>query len=135
MTEPQSTETPATPSGRAMSPLMWGVIGLVVVVLAGGGYYFWSKGLLGSSTSGPSVCETMVKRARDYGVVPPNTTLAQPDPSKNEADGRPLCSAQSGPTHYTMTADLICSDMNKMTCLTLHSVKQDDGTSLFQRQL
>jgi hypothetical protein len=135
MAEIPPNDAPSSAVQKNRPFVLWGAIAVMVAIAAAGGYFIWGKHSSGSAMTGPSVCQTMLARAHDFGVVPPDAALMQPDAVKNEADGRPLCKAQSAGAHYTMTADLICSDMTKQTCLSLYSVHQDDGTSLFQRRM
>ncbi|HEV2563310.1 MAG TPA: hypothetical protein VGT78_14325 [Rhizomicrobium sp.] len=135
MTDILPNDAPSSAVQTNRPILLWSAIGVMVVIVAAGGYFVWGKNLSGTATTGPGVCQTMLTRARDFGVVPSDATLMQPDAVKNESDGRPLCKAQSNGAHYTMTADLICTDMTKQTCLSLYNVRQDDGTSLFQRRM
>ena len=135
MTDIPPNDAPSSAVQKSRPLVLWGTIGIMVLIAAAGGYFVWGKNLNGSATTGAGVCQTMLAHARDFGVVPTDATLMQPDAVKNESDGRPLCKAQSAGTHYAMTADLTCSNMTKQTCLSLYSVRQDDGTSLFQRRM
>jgi len=121
--------------------VLWSAIGGAVVILLAAGYVAWNQfGHHGAATaSNPlserSICQATLDRATSYGVIPPTSALASPDPDKTQINGRVTCHAQLGAMLYAMTVDVVCDDMGKDSCLKLYSVKQNDGTSLFQRQM
>jgi hypothetical protein len=120
--------------------VLWSVIGGVVVILLAAGYVAWNQfGPHGARTaSNPlserSICQATLDKATSYGVIPPTSALASPDPDKTQIDGRVTCHGQSGEAKFAMTVDVVCDDMGKDSCLKLYSVKQNDGAALFQRQ-
>ena len=133
----------ASPLAILREPVvMWSVIGGLFVIVLALGYVAWSQ--MGHHHGGSaaqnaladrSICEATLDRVRAYGVIPPDTALASPDPDKTEVDGRVTCHAQSGQAQFAMVVDVHCDDMSKDDCLNLYSVKQNDGTALFQRQM
>lgn len=132
----QSQNAPAKSSAFTNPKLLWGIIAVLVVIAGAAGFFLLGHGKSGSLTvasSERSICQATLDRVRDYGVVPFDTTLANPDPDKNENQGLATCHARSGPAQYAMTVELRCDDMAKATCLDLYSVQQNDGTSLYQR--
>ena len=121
--------------------VFWSLIGGAVVILLAAGYVAWTQfGPAGSKgASNPlaerSICQATLDRASAYGVIPPNTALSSPDPDKTQTDGRVTCHGEAGQMQYAITVDVVCTDMGKDSCLNLYSVKQGDGTALFQRQM
>ena len=121
--------------------VMWSVIGGAIVIVAALGYVGWTqfghKAAPGSADAlaNRSVCEAALDRVMAYGVIPPAATLAQADADKTQVEQRVVCHAQAGGQQYALTVDVPCDDMAKDTCIKLYSVKQADGTSLFQRQM
>jgi hypothetical protein len=73
-----------------------------------------------------------VLNAENAGLVPNYAKLASTAPNATKAQGRYSCMAQTDVAKYTITGDLLCSDMRKAACLKLYSVKSDDGTVLYQ---
>lgn len=122
--------------------VMWSLIGGAIVILAALGYIGWTKfgahhgegGTAANALADRSICEATLDRVQSYGVLSPGATLTQADPDKTQVNGRVTCHAQAGTMQYAMTVDVPCEDMGKDTCLKLYSVKQADGTALFQRQ-
>lgn len=121
--------------------VMWSVIGGAIVILAALGYVGWTKfgphhtaDTAANALANRSICEATLDRVQDYGVLSPGATLTQKDPDKTQVNGRVTCHAQAGTMQYAMTVDVPCDDMGKDSCLKLYSVKQADGTALFQRQ-
>lgn len=123
--------------------VLWSIVGGAIVILAALGYVGWTQfgpHQAGGSTAANalanrSVCEATLERAQAYGILSSAATLAQSDPDKTQVDGRVTCHAQADGGQYAMTVDVPCDDMSKETCIKLYSVKQADGTSLFQRQM
>lgn len=122
--------------------VMWSAIAGAIVILAALGYVGWTQfgphhagGTAGAALAERSVCQATLDRVLAYGVIPPAATLAQNDPDKTQVNGRVTCHAQAGSQQYAMTVDVPCDDMGKDTCIKLYSVKQGDGTALFQRQM
>jgi hypothetical protein len=117
------------------------VIGGAIVILAALGYVGWTQfgphPAPGSADAlaARSVCEATLDRVQAYGVVSPAATLSQADPDKTQVNGRVTCHAKAGAAQYAMTVDVPCDDMGKDSCIKLYSVKQADGTALFQRQM
>lgn len=144
--ETKPTETKpakASPLAILSEPVvMWSVIGGLVVIVLALGYVAWSQmshhhggSAAQNALADRSICEATLDRVRAYGVIPPDTALSSPDPDKTQTDGRVTCHAQSSVAQYAMAVDVHCDDMSKDACLNLYSVKQNDGTALFQRQM
>jgi hypothetical protein len=78
-------------------------------------------------------CISTLGVAQAFGVVP---GFAKPtsEPERTPTKGRYTCLAQAGQTGYAITIDLMCTDLSDARCFNLYSVKQGDGTTLFQRQ-
>jgi hypothetical protein len=113
------------------------IIAAVVIVLgAGGGYYFWSKSASGTAPQGTSlaeagVCNAVVARARDYGVLPPD---AEKSGSKSVSDSDPnrvTCNAEADNATFTLIADVPCDNAKDDKCLLLQKVTKSDGASLY----
>lgn len=122
--------------------VLWSIVGGAIVILAALGYVGWTQfgshpagGTAANALANRSVCEATLERAQAYGILSSAATLAQSDPDKTQVDGRVTCHAQADGGQYAMTVDVPCDDMSKETCIKLYSVKQADGTSLFQRQM
>ncbi len=143
--KPAAEDAPAKPGALAIlrePVVMWSVIGGLVVVALALGYVVWNQmshhhggTAAENALADRSICEATLDRVQAYGVIPPDTTLSSADPDKTQTDGRVTCHAQSGQTQFAMTVDVHCDDMSKDDCLNLYSVKQNDGTALFQRQM
>ncbi|HET7335948.1 MAG TPA: hypothetical protein VFI93_12595 [Rhizomicrobium sp.] len=142
-----SDDQSSTRSPFANPMVLWGAIGvLVVVVLVAGYFLFFHKGgVTGSSsqTAELSICNATLARARDYGVVPFAAKLTSEDATALDGDGdaaaqtekRYVCNAAAQESKFAITVGVSCKDMSDAKCFKLYTVKQDDGTLLFNRQM
>jgi hypothetical protein len=81
------------------------------------------------------LCVATLNRARDYGVVPFNATLADPARGGTTAGGRHICNAQANGQRYSMIVRLDCADLSKPKCLQLFTVKNGEGAYLYDRRI
>jgi hypothetical protein len=134
------------------------IVGVVVLaaVLAGGGYWWLGHqkkahlaaqqnrphliGMLGDDASvldnvapdQEKLCDASLKRAVDFGAVPPGTSLAGDEAKAEQPDGRYSCQAQGAAGKYTLNIDLSCPTSDAKTCFTLDSVRREDGTIAYE---
>jgi hypothetical protein len=140
---------------------MWIVIAGVVVlalVLAGGGYW-WLRhshkqqaaagarphliGALGDTvtaleTAAPDpdkLCAASLSRALDFGAVPPGTRLANSEAQAGQPEGRFTCDAVGAEGKYTLSIDTTCPNSEAKTCFSLDSIRREDGTFVYQREM
>ena len=128
----------------ANKTVLGGIAGLVIIAAAAAAYFLFAKGGDGMTTvpatsasiagTPASVCDATLAMVQNYGVVPPATSLVSGDAQQSGTKGREVCRAQSGSQTYSMSVDVLCSDMADEKCLKLFSVTRGDGTSLYQRQ-
>jgi hypothetical protein len=131
-------------------------VAVLVAVLAGGGYWWLGHhkravlaaqqkhphliGVLGDNASeldniAPDqdrICDASLKRAVDFGAVPPGTSLAGSEAKAEQPEGRYSCQAQGAAGKYTLGIDLSCPASEAKTCFTLDSVRREDGTIAYQ---
>lgn len=88
-----------------------------------------------NSLNDPSqVCRTALANAKNFGVLPNGSHLADPDPRQTDQEGRYICDALTGKTKYSIAFDLVCEDAAKDQCISIYSVAEEDGAVLYQRQ-
>jgi hypothetical protein len=78
-------------------------------------------------------CTSAIGVAQAFGVVPGFAKSAS-EPQRTTVKGRYTCNAAAGQSGYAITVDLMCTDLSDARCFNLFTVKQDDGTVLYQRQ-
>lgn len=78
-------------------------------------------------------CETAVATATAYGIVPPSTRPSGA-PQKTDMRGRYACEASSGDVTYTVSVELLCTELGDQRCFNLFNVTKSDGSVLYQRQ-
>ena len=119
------------------NPLVLAVVAVVIIGAAAGGYFLWMKGAAPKMTADgkpmPSLCEAALSRVTAYGLVESDARLVSTGATKTGTENRMLCQAKSGETTYTMTVDVACDDLSKDKCLTLDSVTDSMGNSLYRR--
>ena len=131
-------------------------VAVLVLVLAGGGYWWLGHqkktalaaqqkhphliGVFGDNASvldniapdQEKLCDASLKRAVDFGAVPPGTSLAGSEAKVEQPEGRYSCQAQGAAGKYTLNIDLSCPASDAKTCFTLDSVRREDGTVAYQ---
>lgn len=80
------------------------------------------------------VCRTALANAKNFGVLPNDGRLSDPDPRETDQDGRYICDAETGKAKYSIAIDIVCEDAAKESCVSIYSVAEDDGAVLYQRQ-
>lgn len=142
-----SDDQSSTRSPFANPMVLWGAIGvLILVVLVAGYFLFFHKGgVIGgeSQTAELSVCRATLARAREYGVVPFAAKLVSEDAKAldgnsdqaTQTEKRYVCDAAAAESKFAITVGVSCKDMSNAKCFKLYTVKQDDGTVLFDRQM
>lgn len=80
------------------------------------------------------VCRTSLANAKNFGVLPNDGRLSDPDPRQTDQEGRYICDAQTGKAKYSIAVDIVCEDAAKESCVSIYSVSDDDGSVLYQRQ-
>jgi hypothetical protein len=99
------------------------VVAIAALVVVFGGFF---------GPSGKAICTIALEHARDYGVIPVTTTLANTDAKSTDVKNRRLCTAQAGGNDYRLTVDITCKDMKNKDCIALYSVERADGLSTYQ---
>lgn len=90
---------------------------------------------IASGLSDPSqVCRTALANAKNFGVLPGDGRLADPDPRQTDQEGRYICDAETGKAKYSIAIDIVCEDAAKESCISIYNVAEDDGAVLYQRQ-
>jgi hypothetical protein len=90
---------------------------------------------IASSLNDPSqVCRTALANAKNFGVLPGDGRLADPDPRQTDQEGRFICDAETGKAKYSIAVDIVCEDAAKESCISIYNVAEDDGAVLYQRQ-
>ena len=130
-------------------------VAVLVAVLAGGGYWWLGHqkkvaaahqkhphliGVFGDNASvldniapdQDKICDASLKRAVDFGAVPPGTSLAGSEAKAEQPEGRYSCQAQGAAGKYTLNIDLSCPASDAKTCFTLDSVRREDGTVAYE---
>jgi hypothetical protein len=80
------------------------------------------------------VCRTALANAKNFGVLPNDGRLADPDPRQTDQEGRYICDAATGKAKYSIAVDIVCEDVAKDQCVSIYSIAEDDGSVLYQRQ-
>jgi hypothetical protein len=94
-----------------------------VLVVVYGGFF---------GPSGKAICTTALSEARDYGVVPPDASLASSEAKKTDVENRRVCTAEAGSDQYKLTVDVTCDKVSDKKCLSLYAVARADGLSTYQ---
>jgi hypothetical protein len=79
-------------------------------------------------------CAMELVNAKNMGIVPSFGQLASPLPRKTDTQGRYACIAATQVSRYIIEADLVCRQVNDPKCVQLHSIKTDDGTTLYEKK-
>ena len=115
--------------------------GAAIVVLAGaigGGYYFshTQKAADGkqASIADAGVCNMVVARARDYGVIPFYATKAEGKTVDTSNPNRVTCNAAAQDAKFSLTADVPCDNAKDENCLVLQKVTNGQGAALYDAQ-
>jgi hypothetical protein len=142
--------------GGASAWIWAGAVAVIVIALAGGGYWWMSGahkttlagkrqnllGLMGETVTEldntkpdmDKMCEVTLKRALDFGVLPPGASLTSQDAQATQTEGHYTCQAQSSDGTYTLAIDTSCSGSEEKSCFALESVRRQDGIMTFQRR-
>ncbi len=80
------------------------------------------------------VCRTALANAKNFGVLPNDSRLADSDPRQTDQEGRYMCDAATGKATYSIAVDIVCEDAAKDSCVSIYSIAEDDGAVLYQRQ-
>jgi hypothetical protein len=110
------------------------VVAIAAAVIVFGGFF---------GPSGKTICTVALEHARDYGVVPNNTALANTEAKSTDVRNRRVCTAQAGDDTYNITADVITADTAELKCrnkdvtknkecIALYSVARSDGLTTYQ---
>ena len=84
-----------------------------------------------NAKAGLMICAMELLSAKNMGLIPPYGQLASPEPRATAKKTRVACLAATTATRYEIQADLICRTLVNPNCMKLHSVKTDDGTTLY----
>jgi len=87
-----------------------------------------------NASAGMMLCAMELLNAKNFGIVPSYGQLASPLPKTTATRGRYICTAATNVAKYTMTADLVCRNLQEPRCTDLYSITREDGTVLYQRQ-
>jgi hypothetical protein len=145
-------------AGTGASFWIWGgAVAVVVLALAGGGYWWMNAGhkaavagkrpnllgLMGETVTEldntrpdtDKMCPAMLARALDFGVLPPGATLVGNDAQESSQNaGHYTCEARANDGKYTLAIDTSCPGSDAKTCFALESVRREDGIMTFQRR-
>jgi hypothetical protein len=80
------------------------------------------------------VCRTALANAKNFGVLPNDGRLADPDPRQTDLEGRYICDAETGKAKYSIAVDIVCEDAARESCISIYNIAEDDGAVLYQRQ-
>ncbi len=128
---------------------------VLVLVLAGGGYWLLGHhkkesvaaqshphlvGMMGDTASEldnvapdqDKICDASLKRAMDFGAVPPGASLTSSEAKAEQPEGHYSCQVQGADGKYTLNIDLSCPGSDAKTCFTLDSIRREDGTFTYQ---
>lgn len=120
------------------NPFVLGGAAVVIAGMAAGGYFLLKPAAPKFDASGkpiPSLCEATLTRVTDYGLIEAGAKLVSTEPTKTATKTRMICQAKSGTTVYSMTVDVACDDVSDFKCLSLHSVTDSAGQSLYRRHM
>jgi len=81
---------------------------------------------------GMMICAMELLSAKNMGVIPPYGQLADNQPRVTAKKNRVSCLAATEVNKYEIQADLICRTLTDSRCMKLHSVKTEDGTTLYE---
>lgn len=80
------------------------------------------------------VCTTALANAKNFGVLPGNGRLTDPDPRQTDQNNRYICDAATDNAKYSIAVDIVCAQTGEERCVSIYNVAQDDGSVLYQRQ-
>lgn len=80
------------------------------------------------------VCRTALANAKNFGVLPNDGRLADPNPRQTDQEGRYICDAATAKAKYSIAVDIVCEDAAKDQCVSIYNVAEEDGAVLYQRQ-
>lgn len=80
------------------------------------------------------MCVSGLNSAKNFGIVPQYGKLATSNIYTTNVQGRYVCVAATPATRYLVAVDLLCRNLKDRRCVSLFSVRQADGTVLYQRQ-
>jgi len=78
-------------------------------------------------------CPLGLGNAKDFGLLPNNTELAGSTAAGTAVTGRYVCKAKNDVGNYEIVFDTLCDDATNSRCLTLYSVGQEGGATLYRR--
>lgn len=85
-----------------------------------------------NANAGMMICAMELLSAKNKGIVPPYGQLAAAEPRATAKKNRLACLATTQVSKYEIQADLVCRTVVDPKCMKLHSVKNGDGTVLYQ---
>ena len=80
------------------------------------------------------LCLSGLKSAQSFGIVPPYGRLFGHSVYRTSVQGRYVCVAATHATKYLVAVELLCRNVKDRNCVSLFSVTQADGKTLYQRQ-
>ncbi len=80
------------------------------------------------------ICRAALANAKNFGILPDNGRLTDPNPRPTDQEGRYICDAATAHARYSLAADVVCADTAKTQCVSLYNIAQEDGSVLYQRQ-
>lgn len=124
------------------------VIGGLIVALGAITYFGWAKPYIAERTrlianqtraqalsvAVADICEGGLSAAKNFGIVPVYGRVAAKTVYTTNVQGRYVCVGATPSTRYLVIVDLLCRRLKERRCLSLYSVRQMDGTVLYQRQ-
>lgn len=123
------------------------VIGGLIIAVGAIAYFGWIEPMMlkrqelsrlhdraqALSTAVTELCASGLTSAQNYGIVPPYGRLATNSVYTTNVQGRYVCVAATHATKYLVVIDLLCRNLKDRRCVSLYSVRQTDGTVLYQR--
>ncbi len=83
---------------------------------------------------GTLICAMELAGAKNLGVVPAYSQLANNVLRADGPRGRYSCVAATQVAQYKLAADLVCREINDLRCIRLFSVTRDDGVVIYKAQ-
>jgi hypothetical protein len=87
-----------------------------------------------NAKAGMVLCAMELASAKSMGIIPAYGQLTTAAPESTAQRGRYTCTAATPSLKYVIAADLVCRKLTDPACVKIHSIKTDDGTTLFQQK-